>query len=95
MDKKSLTIGLFFFTTFLYQITNFRLDVFTWIRLVIALFFLVMSSDKIRNGMFDFIALVFASVFVGLVKILPTKRASDLRQRRVREQQKRSGANRW
>lgn len=94
MDKKSLTTGLFFFATFLYQIADFRFNVFTWVRLCIACFFTVMAFDKIRIGIFDLIALVFANAFVGLVSILPTKRAADLRQRRVREEQIRKGASR-
>ncbi len=94
MDKKTLIIGLFFFATFLYQIADLRFDVFTWARFGIACFFTVMAVDKIRNGIFYFIALVFASAFVGLVSILPTKRAADLRQRRVREEQIRKGASR-
>ncbi len=94
MNKRSLTIGLFFFATFLYQIVDFRFDVFTWARFGIACFFILLAVDKIRNGVFDFTAYIFASAFVWLVSILPTKRAADLRQRRVREAQIRRGASR-
>lgn len=94
MDKKSLIIGLFFFATFLYQVADFHFSSFTWVRLGIACFFTVMAFDKIREGTFFFIANIFANAFVGLVSILPTKRASDLRQRRVREEQIRKGASR-
>lgn len=94
MDKKTFTLGLFFSATFLYQIADFSFSAFTWVRLGLALFFLVMSIDKIRNGIFDFIAFIFASAFVGLVSILPTKRTADLRKRRVREEQIKKGASR-
>ncbi len=93
MDKRTFTLGLFFSAAFLYQVADFNFSVFTWVRLGLALFFLVMSITKIREMIFYILANVFAYAFVGLVSILPTKRASDLRQRRVREEQIRKGAS--